>query len=76
VDRVPCPKCGRPLHPAGELTAAGVTRPVYQCDECTQTGSLFGETLEEALTFAVNPDGTLEWASLTPGLPGGPPPLG
>ena len=51
--KVLCPKCGRSLKPASELSSAGSTELVYQCDECLQSVEMFGETLEIALTFTV-----------------------
>lgn len=52
------------LKPAGETTvedlAGKVTRyPVYSCDECLQTVDFGGEKFEQALTFALRPDGTV-----------------
>jgi hypothetical protein len=53
----PCPKCGRLLQPAGEITFAGQTLPTYQCDECLVTKKIFGEPVEMALTFCIGADG-------------------
>ena len=67
---VPCPKCGRVLKPAGEVTVehlgAAETLPVYQCDECLVKGRLFG--LDTALTFCVDGDGR----AFNPADPDGP----
>ena len=59
---VPCPKCGRPLAPAGEVTVrippcGEQTFPTYQCDECLRTVQMFGEPVEIALTFCVDEQG-------------------
>lgn len=58
----PCPKCGRLLRPSGELAieagdGKAVTTLVYQCDECLVEHELFGEKVEEALTFVLDKDG-------------------
>lgn len=53
----PCPRCGRPLSPTGELSADGITCPVYQCDQCTQVVEVEGVPFTEAITFIIGPDG-------------------
>lgn len=43
---------------AGEVTFAGVTCPVFQCDECLDSLDVGGgEKLEAAFTFAVDAAG-------------------
>ena len=54
---VPCPKCHRLLQPAGVITFQGAEFPTYQCDECLKTVKLYGESIEVALTFAVDAQG-------------------
>jgi len=54
---VACPKCGRPLAPSGELSAGDASAAVYQCEECTMTGDLLGESIEVALTFVLDAAG-------------------
>jgi hypothetical protein len=53
----PCPKCGRSLLPAGELTVGDRTFPTYQCDECVVSREVLGLTMDVALTFCVNEHG-------------------
>jgi hypothetical protein len=56
---VPCPKCGRSLAPAGELTVLDSTFPVYTCDECVFRGDFLGQPLDMdlPLTFCINSAG-------------------
>ncbi|HEX8913857.1 MAG TPA: hypothetical protein VF796_16025 [Humisphaera sp.] len=55
--RHPCPKCRRSLAPSGVATVDGAELPVYQCDECLVAVDFLGMREEQALTFAVTPDG-------------------
>jgi len=57
ANTVPCPKCGRPLAPAGELTVGDRIFPSYQCDECLMQVEMFGTRQEVALTFCVDAQG-------------------
>jgi ribosomal protein L37AE/L43A len=52
-----CPKCGRTLQQSGELSVEAVSVPTFQCDECLMTIDFSGETMEVALTFAVDAAG-------------------
>ena len=57
-ETIKCPKCGRTLQPAGEVTIEGRgVLPMYQCDECLMRRQVFGESLELALTFCIGADG-------------------
>ena len=53
----PCPKCNRTLVQSGELNVAGVVLPTFQCDECLMVIDFAGETMEVALTFALDASG-------------------
>jgi hypothetical protein len=53
----PCPKCNRTLVQSGELTVGEQTVPTFQCDECLMVIDFAGETMEVALTFALDADG-------------------
>lgn len=55
--RIPCPKCGRSLAPAGEVDDGRTVKPVYQCDECLTVGELFGKPFELPLTFTLDENG-------------------
>jgi hypothetical protein len=55
--KIACPKCSRRLKPSGELTVDGQKFPVYQCDECLVTRTLYGETLELPFTFYIDAAG-------------------
>jgi hypothetical protein len=54
---VPCPKCKRPVQPAGIITFQGKDIPSYQCDECVKKVEMFGEVVEVALTFCLDKKG-------------------
>jgi hypothetical protein len=49
------------LEQSGEVTVAGVTFPVYQCERCTIKTEMFGEPVEVAVTFAVDQQGRSSW---------------
>ncbi len=50
-----CPSCGKLLNASGELSCAGESLPVFQCDACKiDRGDMFGEV---ALTFVVDATG-------------------
>lgn len=51
----PCPKCGAPLAPSGEVAVGAATFPVYQCDNDACAVAWLG--VKTAYTFAVGPDG-------------------
>ncbi len=55
--KVPCPKCKRTLVQSGELEFEGIIVPTFQCDECLMTVDFAGESMEVALTFALDKDG-------------------
>jgi hypothetical protein len=57
VKAFPCPRCGRPLPPAGVVNVDGAEFPVYQCGECLSAVEVLGERFESALTFAVDAQG-------------------
>jgi transcription elongation factor Elf1 len=57
VDVFTCPRCGRSLNKSGEVTIEGETLPVFQCDQCIVSVSMFGTQVEAALTFAVDKNG-------------------
>jgi hypothetical protein len=63
----PCPRCTRVLPQSGEITFAGQTYPVFQCDECLTVTDILGEPFETAYTFALDGQGR-------PFDPGDPPP--
>jgi hypothetical protein len=54
-----CPRCGRTLRPASEMTVECLTVPVYTCPECLIRGTLFGRFTKLPLTFARLHDGSL-----------------
>jgi uncharacterized Zn finger protein len=70
MERFPCPKCGRSLEASGLLTIDGVDHPVYQCDDCTETATVFGEEMELAVTFAVDQAGRVFKPDSLPNGPG------
>jgi hypothetical protein len=58
----PCPKCGRILQQSGEATVScgdgtQLVVPVFQCDECLMNFDFGGESMEIALTFALDEKG-------------------
>jgi hypothetical protein len=54
---VVCPKCGRRLPAAGELSVEDVAVPVYSCPECVTRATFAGEEVELPLTFILGPGG-------------------
>jgi len=52
-----CPLCGLTLPASGELLVDDVSCVVYQCERCTRRVTLFGETIDVALTFVRDTDG-------------------
>ena len=49
----PCPKCSRPFKQSGEVSVAGETLPVFQCDDCVV--DFFG--VPAAVAFCVDAQG-------------------
>jgi hypothetical protein len=54
---IPCPKCGRELPAAGEMSFGGATIPVYTCPECVIRTTFMDERMELPLVFIIGPDG-------------------
>lgn len=54
-----CPKCQAELEPIGQLDYDGQSLPVFQCEVCTVSWDVEGESFPAALTFAVTPNGDL-----------------
>ncbi len=52
-----CPGCSRRLERCGAIFVDGEQFPVFQCDDCTKSESIFGERFDIALTFYVNGKG-------------------
>ena len=57
MDPFPCPRCKRPLTPAGTVEVEGVSVPYYQCDECVVPWVVEGQVFDAAYTFAIGRDG-------------------
>ena len=55
--RIACPKCGRRLPAAGELSLAHIAVAVYSCPECLTHATFAGEEVELPLTFILGPGG-------------------
>ena len=52
-----CPKCGRVLAAAGELSLGEIAVAVYSCPECLTRATFAGERVELPLTFILGPGG-------------------
>jgi hypothetical protein len=58
-DQVPCLECGRLLVASGIVHDDDGSYRVFQCDHCLVQTDLFGESIEVALTFAMNDQGQI-----------------